>query len=316
MPDILVIKPSALGDIVHGLQVIQSLRDQIDGCRISWVVRECYAPLLNRCGAVDEIIIYHRYGGLLKFLSLLREIREHKYDTVIDLQGLARSGLMTVASRSKQKIGRTDAREFSRWTYGKKAPLPEGGNHSHAIEILLQFLPLLHCEPRLSRGLKFNKNQPSSLSHEILDENTLLFFPESQRTEKEWSGFPSLTHKLLKERNDLSIIWCGASRRESPTPTPTERFFNLTGETEIEELAYLISHARLIVANDSGPIHLAAALGVPVVALFGPTQPERFGPYPLDDPQHHVLRAPNGDLGRLACETVFQGVMGALNQSR
>ena len=96
----------------------------------------------------------------------------------------------------------------------------------------------------------------------------------------------------------------------------TKRFFNLTGETEIEELAYLITHARLIVANDSGPIHLAAALGVPVVALFGPTQPERFGPYPLDDPQHHVIRAPNGDLGGLACETVFQGVTDALNQSR
>jgi len=314
MPDILVIKPSSLGDIVHGLQVIQSLRDQIDGCRISWVVRDCFAPLLNKCGTVDEIIIYHRYGGWRKFLSLLRKIREHEYDTVIDLQGLARSGLMTFASRSKQKIGRTDAREFTGLAYGKKAPLPEGGKHSHAIEILLQFLPLLHCEARLSSGLEFNKNKPSIIPHQILDENTLLFFPESQRSEKEWGEYPSLTKKILKENNDLSIIWCGVSRLESPTLTQSERFYNLTGETGIEELTYLITNVRLIVANDSGPIHLAAALGVSVVAIFGPTQPEQFGPYPLDDPQHHVICAPGGDLGGLDSETVFQGVMHALGQ--
>ena len=251
MPDILVIKPSSLGDIVHGLQVIQSLRDQIAGCHISWVVRECYAPLLHKCGAIDEVIIYHRYGGWYKFLSLLQKIRERKYDAVIDFQGLARSGLMTLVSRSKQKFGRTDAREFSRWIYSKKAPLPESGKYSHALEILLEFLPLLHCEPRLYSGLKFNKNHSSYIPHQITDNNTLLLFPESQRSEKEWGRFPYLTCKLLKERNDLSVIWCGESRRDFPLSFHSKRFLNLTGKTDFEELINLITHARLVVANDS-----------------------------------------------------------------
>ena len=315
MPDILVIKPSSLGDIVHGLQVIQSLREQIAECHISWVVRDIFAPLVNKCDTVDEIIIYHRHGGWRRFISLLSEIRKREYDTVVDFQGLARSGLMTFASRSKQKLGRTDAREFSTLAYGDKAPLPEGGKNAHAVEILLKFLPLLNCEPQLGGKLKFNNIHPLNFPLQLLDENALLFFPESRRSEKEWGGFPSLTQILLKERNDLKIIWCGSSKREPPASIPDERFFNLTGEIEVDELVLLITKARLIVANDSGPIHLAAAMGVPVVALFGPTLPERFGPYPLDDPHHHVVQALDGDMGKLEAETVHQCVINALKQS-
>lgn len=312
MPDILVIKPSSLGDIVHGLLVIQSLREQIDECHIAWVVRDSFAPLLDKCGTVDEIIIYHRYGGWRKFISLLSEIRKREYDMVVDLQGLARSGLMTFASRSKMKLGRTDAREFSRWAYGCRAPLPAGGKNSHAVEILMQFLPLMNCESRLRGKLDFNNINPINFPIQFLEENALLIFPESRRSEKEWGGFPLLTQRLLKEKSDIKIIWCGSTQLESPESMPDGRFFNLTGKTAIDELTLLITKARLIVANDSGPIHLAAVMGVPVVALFGPTRPELFGPYPLDNPLHHVMRAPDGDLAELEVEPVLQCVFKAL----
>ncbi len=303
-----------MGDIVHGLQVVQSLREQVSGCRISWVVRDIFAPLVNICSTVDETIIYQRHGGWRKFIGLLKEIRSREYDAVIDLQGLARSGLMTYFSRSKHKLGRSDAREFAHFAYSKKASLPVGGRNAHAIEILLQFLPLLNCEPQLKGKLQFKNINMINIPQKLLEENPILLFPESRRAEKEWGGFNSLAEVLLKEKDDRIIIFCGSSKGDTPTTVLNDRCYNIRGDTRIDELALLISKAALIVANDSGPIHLAAALGIPLVGLYGPTPPERFGPYPLDYPGHHLVQAPEGNLKKVGVNVVCETVLKALRQ--
>jgi ADP-heptose:LPS heptosyltransferase len=101
--DILIIKPSSLGDIIHGLQVAQSLKAQQPDTRITWVAREIFAPLVEACACVDEVIVFHRKAGWAGLRQCIREIRARRYDWVWDMQGLARSGLMTWRARAGRK---------------------------------------------------------------------------------------------------------------------------------------------------------------------------------------------------------------------
>src|SRR6185436_16564049 len=138
MTELLIIKPSSLGDIVNGLQVATSLKAQRDGLRISWVVREIFSPIVRACAAIDQVYVFERNAGAKGFLRLMKEIRKTTFDYVFDLQGLLRTGLMTSRARAKKKVGRTDAREMAGMFYDEKVPLPPEGKRSHAMEILLQ----------------------------------------------------------------------------------------------------------------------------------------------------------------------------------
>lgn len=312
MPDILVIKPSSLGDIIHGLQVAESLRSQMPDCRITWVVGDRFAPLVQACPTVDDYLVYKRHGGLRKIIRLLTQIRKRNFDIVIDFQGLARSGLMTMAARAERKLGRSDAREGATLAYREKAPLPQSGSEAHALEILLQFLPLLDCRAELRGQLQFNINAPKNFDADLLERRPVILFPESRRPEKEWGGFVELTSRLLQEYPEIDIVLAGSASPEDLPDLPDARFTNLFGKTGLDELAVLVSRARLVVANDSGPMHLAAALQVPVIGLFGPTSPERFGPYPIDSPDNHVIQAPQGDLSLLTIDTVYETIASSL----
>ena len=111
MKTLLVIKPSSLGDIVHALQVVQTLARERPECRITWVVRDRFSGLVQAAPFVHEVIIFRRRDGWGAFWRLLRQLRRRRFDVVWDLQGLLRSGLMTLAARAPEKWGRPDARE-------------------------------------------------------------------------------------------------------------------------------------------------------------------------------------------------------------
>src|ERR1700689_1398067 len=113
MTELLIIKPSSLGDIVQGLQVATSLKAQRADLRISWIVREMFAPIVRACEAVDRVYVFERAGGAKGFLKLMVQVRATKFDYVFDMQGLLRTGLMTQRVRAKRKVGRTDAREWA-----------------------------------------------------------------------------------------------------------------------------------------------------------------------------------------------------------
>jgi heptosyltransferase I len=313
MKRILIIKPSSLGDIIHGLVVAQSLRDQLPACHLTWVARERFAPLVQSCPSVDHTIVFQRRGGPLSWLRLARALRRDHFDCALDFQGLARSALMLLLVRSPLKIGRSDAREGAGWSSRIKAPLPPGGTQAHAIEILLQFLPLLGLEARLGSPIRLG-SAPLVPPHEhLLRRRPIVLMPHSRAARKDWHGFAALTRLLLQHQSGSPVVW--NSHKACPTPEDLAAktdFTNLTGDTTLGQMVSLIQSARLVVANDSGPLHIAAAVGVPVVACFGPTAPERFGPYPLDRPTHRVVRAPDGDLSKLAPATVYEAAAGLL----
>lgn len=307
MTDLLIIKPSSLGDIVHGLQVAASLKAQRKDLRISWVVREMFAPLVRVCEAVDKVYVFERSAGAQGFLKLMKEVRKTKFDVACDFQGLLRTGLMTSRARATRKIGRSDAREGATLFYREKVPLPPTGRRSHAIDILLQFCPFLDCNPELKGALRFRESE--NLNLKFADgrggARPYLLFPDSRRPEKRWGGFKQLTELLVKEDKSRKVIWAGSNYLPDRGAYPAAQFLNLTGNTSLVSLPGLIKKADWVITNDSGPMHLAAALGVRTCGIFGPTDPRLFGPYPLSAPTNFVIQAPVGDLKLLTAKEVY-----------
>jgi len=300
--DILIIKPSSLGDIIHGLQFAESLRSEISNARISWVSREIFAPLVESCQTVHKTYVFQRKGTLKHFVELIIEIREKQFDWVLDLQGLFRSGILCLLSRAKNKAGRSDAREGSKLFYPVTASMPSNGSESHALDILLNFKPLFDRPASCNRPLVFDTPLSQSFGEQLLSPTfkRVIIFPESRRAEKEWPFYQELTFELLSQNTNLQLIWVGTGQLEPKFPAHPfihhNRFLNLCGSTQIEELPALVNASDLVLTNDSGPMHLAAALKKEVVALFGPTDPKKYGPW---EQMQNVIVAPNGNLKEL-----------------
>lgn len=308
MSKLLIIKPSSLGDVIHGLQVAQSIKSQMPNAHITWVAADAYVPLVRACSTVERVLVFKRKGGIDAFKQLIGSIREEYYDWVIDMQGLARSGAMTFLSRADNKIGRSDAREGSRLSYHKVAPSPPV-KRPHAVEILLELLPLMGLKPELRETLRFQVSQPP-IRLPIAFSHSLLVFPESRREEKVWPHFADLLRTLAKQYPERTFAWCG-SEHVCPYAPQADNILNLAGQTRLSDIIWLMQHGGGVLANDSGPMHIAAALGNPVMALFGPTHPSSYGPYPLERKTHLVMRAPNGAISSLSKEAVLEKIVEA-----
>lgn len=306
---ILIIKPSSMGDIIHGLLVAEAIQAQLPNVSIDWVVRREFAELVDAASVIDQTFIFKRTGGIRGFVRLMRAIRAQRYDVVIDLQGLARTGILSRAARAPRKLGRSDARECAWLGYTESTPALPEKVPTHAVKILSAFLPMLGLEDVLPASIRFQAPMTRALLPELVaGSKRVVVFPESRRAEKNWMGYESLTRWLLQQPTVGQVVWCGHMPFEAAEPIVNARLVNLTGQTGIAQLPELLQAADCVVSNDSGPMHLAAALGRPLVTLFGPTAPERFGPYPPAVERQCVIRPANGDMSSITLAEVGAAV--------
>jgi heptosyltransferase-1 len=311
---LLIIKPSSLGDIIHALRVLSSIKEELPDSQVSWVVRDIFAQTVRTSGLVDHVFEFQRGSGLFAYLGLIRQLRRQRFDYVFDMQGLLRSGVLTAMSRSSQKWGRQDGREGSTFFY-KKVKRPQDCVTVHAIDVLLAFKEALDLKPILSGQLSFSGSKLSDENGTVVEEITrngalplVTVFPESRRVEKEWPHFDELTRRLTAS-TEASVIWVGS---RGVSASDCKDYANLVGKTSLTELPKLIELSSVVVSNDSAPLHLASALKRPLVGLFGPTNPLRFGPYPSDSVHSHVLKAPSGNLSILPVDEVERCVLSLL----
>ena len=300
MQSLLVIKPSSLGDIVHALQVLQTLARERPDCRITWVVRERFAGLVQAAPFVHEAIIFRRRDGWRAFLHLLRQLRARRFDAVWDMQGLLRSGLMTAAARAPVKWGRLDAREGAGLFCNRRVSLPDGAGPHHALDVLLQFLRADGVTPRLDYPLQLKAGPTHPWQHFFTGNprDTFLIFTDSRGAGKEWPRFDELTALIFRAIPGSKVAWCAGRPAQPGVAVPPERFLNLTG-CPMDQMIALVRQPATFIGNDSGPMHLSAASGNRVLAIFGPTSPSRFGPYPVGARKHRAVEAPGGRLDQL-----------------
>ena len=285
MKKILIVKPSSLGDVVHGMRIVRQIKIAFPESEIHWVIKKGLEGILDTVGWVDKYFIFERGKGLFPYLKLISEIRKFEYDCCLDLQGLLRSSVITKFSNSELKLGRSDGREFSTLFYNRVG-LSHKNLQIHAIARLTAFLTELGIT-------KFDKNLPLDLNSNSKLKNTIparsiILFPESRRSEKVWPFFKELAIELNKISQWKVII--AGNHKDNRFPNCIDIRESIT----LSDLPSIINKASLIICNDSAPLHIASALRKKLVALFGPTEPEIYGPYPLDHQNNIIIRSLTG----------------------
>lgn len=308
---LLVIKPSSLGDIVHGLQVVQSVARQFPECRITWVARDRFAPLVEAAPFVHEVIHFRRKNGWHGILEVMKKLRAARFDAVWDMQGLLRSGLMALAARSQVKWGRHDGREGA-GLFSRKVGWPAGSGPPHAIPVLQEFARTLGVAVEVEVVIPLELRPSPGFPWQVFFKGDpcthFIIFTDSRGAEKEWPKFSPLTRLILEGIPGSRVAWCAGAPATPDFAVPDGRFLNLTG-CPFEEMIALARQPSVFIGNDSGPMHLSAAVGNRVLAIFGPTSPARFGPWPPDSERTCSIIAPAGKLADLTPEAVFQALV-------
>jgi len=286
----LIIKPSSLGDIIHALPVAAAIKAGIPDARIDWVAGKGYEEILEGNPAIRSVITFDRgmlrgKGRAASLLRLIKELRRERYDAVIDLQGLIRSALMAITSRSPRRIGFGNAREGAPFFYTDKITVPEGA--IHAVDRYMLALAALGLKPGPVAGFHISISTDDEARADAVlrkkgirpGEPFIAVTPSARWTAKRWplDRFIEVSELILKEKG-IKYILLGSSRDKElfKGAAPVNSAF---GETSLKGLAAVLKRAKVLLTNDSGPMHIAAAVGTPVAAIFGPTDPCRTGPY-------------------------------------
>ncbi len=289
MKNILIIKPSALGDVIQATSVLPILKTRFHSIRITWLIFKNNAEIVMNHPLIDHVITIDRRKFLWRQIPLLlREMRTPRFDTVIDFQCLFRSALLSCMTGSPRRIGYRSGREGSIYFYTETFDIP---THSmHAVERYVSLCEALGA-PRLetvSFPIPITETHREHI-HELLSELSaqrplITICPTARWNTKCWPPhhYAQLADRLI-EQNGANIVLSGApdeveivdemvSRMKNPS-------LNLCGKISILELGALLEESDLFVGNDSAPMHLASAVGTKTVALFGPTNPKLTGPY-------------------------------------
>jgi 3-deoxy-D-manno-octulosonic-acid transferase/heptosyltransferase-1 len=318
--EILVVKMSALGDVIHALPIIPALKSSFPDARIHWLVEESAAPLIRLHSGIDETYVFPRrrwaehgrhpnkWGAVFgEIRDLIRELKGLQYDLAIDLQGLLKSGIWMQLVEATRKVGFNGSREGSRMFVTERICVPRDG--IHAVERYLRMVEAIGADlSDVDFGLSPPGDARDRIS-EILDQagescpkSYAVIVPSARWETKEWSAcrFAELADRLVEDL-DLQIVMTGISGEHAKTENIMRMMkhqpIDLAGKTDVHALMALLEGARVVISVDSGPMHLAAALGTPVVALFGPTAPWRTGPYGRG---HRIIRA------SVACSPCFR----------
>jgi heptosyltransferase-1 len=305
---ILIIKLSAIGDVVQTLPALEAIKKKYPDSEINWVVEEAAAGILEGHPLIDHLLVSKRkkwilklinpftfMGGVIHIIRFVRELRDIHYDIAIDFQGLLKSGILIGLARADRKIGFTQSRELSFLFLNEK--LPPYDVEKHALERYLdvaRYLGATDPSPACTLPIDQERKTIENRLEGVKQRGHMLIVmnPVARWTTKLWpeKNFAELADRLIQEKKDV-IIFTGSSEDrpiiDRILSMMEEKAVNWAGDTTLKELAALASLSDIFITTDTGPMHIAAAAGTRVIALFGPTAPWRTGPY---GPSHTVVR--------------------------
>jgi heptosyltransferase-1 len=288
---VLILKPSSLGDVIQALPVLRLLKRWQRSCEVWWWVDARFAPLLAGDPELAGIVRFERqrWGRLRhwpEMLASLRWLRAQRFDWVIDLQGLARSGAFAWLANGRLLAGLDEPREGARGLYDIIAP--RASWHTHAVDWYLSLLPLLGVP--VDDGFDWLPGRPAVAAAvrarwQPADAPRVALLPGARWENKRWpvEHFAVLLEAVAAARPDAHLVVLGGKEDmaagQALSLVRPGQTLDLTGQTSLPEVIEWLRLSDVVVSNDTGPMHAAAALNKPVVALFGPTEPRRTGPY-------------------------------------
>jgi heptosyltransferase-1 len=286
---LLIVKLSSLGDVLHALPVVKSIKQELPDLFVGWVVRERCAGLVKGSEFVDKVYVIPNKPSILDLLDLSKDLRAGRYDTAFDMQGLFLSGLIALLSGASKRVGLNRNREMnvlflSDANIEGKLPL------THAVDVQLGFrkaagLVASTSIPVLDHLGQESRSWIDGLEEAFGSQRVVLLNVGASTVFKRWpneswievgkalviQGYHLILTAGQTETHDSEIIERGIDAGKAVS--------NLGGKTTMDQLAAILKRADLVISGDTGPMHLAASVGTPTIALFGPTDPRLTGPY-------------------------------------
>lgn len=284
---LLVVKTSSLGDVIHALPVVQAMKEAAPHLTLGWVVRRRCADILRGNPYIDHLYVMPDKPTLAELFTLRRDLLFVHYEMALDMQGLLLSGLVTRLSGAPVRVGWDRNREGNA-LFLTHPIVPGKGKHAHEVDLLYGFADALgvhvpHPEftpqPYLAAdGAASAGSWLADLPHPRIALNV-----GASRAYKRWPVENWAQVALSLTQSGRSVVFVGdktdAESVAQITPALNSGYVDLSGKTTLRELASVLAACDLLVSGDSGPMHLAVAVGTPVAAIFGATHPTRHGPY-------------------------------------
>ena len=297
MPDlknVLIVKLSAIGDVIHALPVSYALKETYPDVKITWVVEPPAYELLKMNPYVDKIIVFHKkefksLGGFLSHIGPFRQLlQQEQYDAVLDLQGLFKSAAIAYLAQAPIKLGMCNMREMS-----DKVSRPVVGPHAqgHIVERYLDVARALGCRVEQVRFPLQVPERDQALAEALFQQahadmaNPYVALPVGANwPNKRWpeKNFAELCDWLYAQRLIPVLLGGGAVDTQRAAVICQQAEIppvDLVGRTSFPQLTYILQQAELAIGGDTGPVHLAAGVGTPTIMLMGPTDANRNGPY-------------------------------------
>jgi heptosyltransferase-1 len=289
---IAIVKPSALGDVVQSLPLLAALRSRFPAARISWIVHSAYAPLLRPISLLDDVIEFDRKAAAASPLhgsayvwKFLRRLRRERFDFVIDLQGLLRTGTFTLATAAHRRWGLRSAREGSRFAYNRvidDLSGPQGAVNRYwrvaealGVGDLPKEFPLEISQEERREALQLLDSLPRPW---------IAVQPGARWMTKRWpaASFAAAMQATIDRVGGSAVVLGSSDERDVASETAQSiraPKLLLAGKTSLRLLAAVLESCDAMLTNDTGPMHLAAAVGTPTTAVFTCTSPSRAGPF-------------------------------------
>ncbi len=287
-PSILIILMGSLGDVVRGLCLVSHIKNHLPESSVTWLVEPKWAELVGFHPQIDKMIVFNRSSSVPAVWNLYKDLAQERFDITLDLQRHFKSGFFSLLSRAKKRIGfnRRNAKEFN-WFFNNEQ-IDYVSDELPKLRHYLKFTEYLGLSEPASLEFGFSsldlKAVAPSIVAEISDPFIAVVMGSSWES-KDW--FPEQYCRLVKDilsSGKRQVVLLGDRSKVTPAATLFEEIgssglINLVGKTSLLELVAVLKSAAVGVGPDSGPGHLAAAVGTPYVSLFGPTSPRRVAPY-------------------------------------
>lgn len=279
-----MLRLSAVGDVCHTVALVQAIQRQWPQTRIVWLMGKTEASLLGDLPGI-ETVVFDKKAGWQGYASVWWQLRNQQFDALLHVQSALRASLLSMGIRTRYRLGFDRRRaQDAQWLFTNyRVPSPAA---LHVVDGLMAFAAALGvCDSTPRWHVPVATEEQDWASTQLGGKPTLLVVPASSKSYKNWTvaGYAAVADYATAQ--GLQVILCGS-------PSPEEQVLaaevqgacqgpviNLAGKTSLKQLLALIQQARLLLAPDSGPVHMATLVGTPVIALYAHHNPQRVGPY-------------------------------------
>ena len=288
-PDsVCILRLSAIGDVTHALPVLRTLQHHWPETRITWIIGKNEHALVSDIEGV-EFITFDKSLGFGAYAEIRRKLANHHFDVLLHMQVSLRASITSMLVKADIKLGfdRERAKDLQ-WLFTNKKITP-ASTRQHVVDSFLEFPKCLGLEPVLNWDLPVSDHAVTSVKHLISGSDFLAINPCAVAKSRNWrnwtvEGYAAVAD-YAAEHHGMTVLLTGGPSSDERNMADTivtmcsHKPLNLVGKTTLPELVALLQLSKVVIAPDTGPAHIASALGIPVIGLYAATNPQRAGPY-------------------------------------